>query len=327
MRIPPSQSLDIVQGKTEKVNESCTRRLKKYMRICIIGAPIDLGADRRGVDIGPRAIRYAGLRGQLERLGHTVHDMGNLVVPQADDQLIGQARLKYLEPIIHASEELSQMVTKALEAHEFPLILGGDHSIALGSISGVAHAHPQVGVIWIDAHGDFNVEETTPSGNIHGMILAALAGLGDERLTHMGGWAPKIDKGKIVIVGARALDLGEQELLRTHNIHVFTMSDIDRHGISAIMQQAIQIAGADNSPIHLSLDMDSLDPHEAPGVGTPVRGGLSYREAHFAMEMMYESQRMISMDVVEVNSMLDRENATALLAVELILSALGKKIL
>jgi arginase len=297
------------------------------MHICVIGAPIDLGADRRGVDIGPRAIRYAGLHEQLQRLGHVVHDMGNLVVPQADNQPIGKPRLKYLEPIIQASEELSLMVTNALEAQEFPLILGGDHSIALGSISGVARTRPEIGVIWIDAHADFNVEETTPSGNIHGMILAALAGLGNQRLTHIGGWGPKINKDKIVIVGARDLDPGEQELLRTHHIHVFTMSDIDRHGISRTMQQAIKIAGAGNAPIHLSLDMDSLDPREAPGVGTPVRGGLSYREAHFAMEMLNESQRMVSMDVVEVNSILDRENATALLAVELILSALGKKIL
>jgi arginase len=279
------------------------------------------------VDIGPSAIRYAGLHEQLQRLGHTVHDMGNLAVPQPDSQPIGKPRLKYLEPIIHASQELSQMVTNALEAQEFPLVLGGDHSIALGSISGVARIHPQIGVIWIDAHADFNTEETTPSGNIHGMILAALAGLGNESLTQIGGWGPKIDKGKIVIIGARDLDPGEQELLRTHHIHVFTMTHIDRHGISAIMQQAIKIAGEGNSPIHLSLDMDSLDPHEAPGVGTPVRGGLSYREAHCAMEMMNESQRMVSMDVVEVNSILDRKNATALLAVELILSALGKKIL
>lgn len=297
------------------------------MRICVIGAPIDLGADRRGVDIGPHAIRYAGLNEQLQRLGHTVHDMGNLAVPQPDQQLIGKARLKYLEPIIHASEQLSQMVTHALEAQEFPLILGGDHSIALGSIGGVAHTHPHIGVLWIDAHADFNIEETTPSGNIHGMILAALAGLGEERLTHISGWGPKIDKKKIVIVGARDLDPGEQELLRTHHINVFTMSDIDRHGISTIMQKALEIAGTGNSPIHLSLDMDSLDPHEAPGVGTPIRGGLSYREAHLAMEMIHESQRIISMDVVEVNSILDRENATALLAVELTLSALGKKIL
>ncbi len=297
------------------------------MRIRIIGAPIDLGADRRGVDIGPRAIRYAGLNDQLLRLGHTVNDVGDLNVPFPEVQPAGNPRLKYLEPILQAAEELAQIVTDALEKQEFPLILGGDHSIALGSVSGVAHVHKDVGIIWIDAHADFNVEDTTPSGNIHGMILSALAGLGDNRLTNLGGWAPKVDRTRIVIIGARALDPGEQELLRSYNIHVFTMSDIDRRGIAEVMQQSIEIAGRGGAPIHLSLDMDSLDPREAPGVGTPVRGGLSYREAHFAMEMIAESQHMISMDAVEVNSILDRENTTAQLAVELICSALGKKIL
>ena len=297
------------------------------MRIRIIGAPIDLGADRRGVDIGPRAIRYAGLRDQLLHLGHTINDVGDINIPLPEGQPIGNPRLKYLEPIVQAAEELAQNVTEAFEKHEFPLILGGDHSISLGSVSGVAQAHKNVGVIWIDAHADFNIEDSTPSGNIHGMILAALAGLGDRRLTHLGGWAPKIDKDRIVIVGARALDTSEQELLREHNIHVFTMSDIDRRGIATIIQHSIDIAGRDGAPLHLSLDMDSIDPREAPGVGTPVRGGLSYREAHFAMEMIAESQRMISMDAVEVNSILDRENTTAQLAVELISSALGKKIL
>ncbi len=297
------------------------------MRISVIGAPIDLGADRRGVDIGPRAIRYAGLSNQLQRLGHTVHDAGDLSIASMENLSIGNPHLKYLEPIVQTSEELARLVTTTLQAQEFPLILGGDHSIALGSISGVAQVHQPLGVIWIDAHADFNTEETTPSGNVHGMILAALAGLGNRHLTHIGGWSPKLDKDRIVIVGARDLDPGEQDLLRTNNIHVFTMSNIDRHGISTIMQQAIEIAGVNHAPIHLSLDMDSLDPQEAPGVGTPVRGGLSYREAHFAMEMVADSARMVSMDVVEVNSILDRENATALLAVELILSAMGKKIL
>ncbi len=297
------------------------------MRIRIIGAPIDLGADRRGVDIGPRAIRYAGLRDQLLHLGHTINDVGDINIPLPEGQPIGNPRLKYLEPIVQAAEELAQNVAEAFEKHEFPLILGGDHSISLGSVSGVAQTHKDVGVIWIDAHADFNIEDSTPSGNIHGMILAALAGLGDRRLTHLGGWAPKIDKDRIVIVGARALDTSEQALLREHNIHVFTMSDIDRRGIATIMQHSIDIAGRDGAPLHLSLDMDSIDPREAPGVGTPVRGGLSYREAHFAMEMIAESQRMISMDAVEVNSILDRENTTAQLAVELISSALGKKIL
>ncbi len=187
--------------------------------------------------------------------------------------------------------------------------------------------HRQLGVIWVDAHADFNTEETTPSGNIHGMILAALAGLGNHHLTDVGGWAPKLQASHIAIVGARDLDPGEQALLRTHHIHVFTMSDIDERGISDVMRQAVAVAGQHDNPIHLSLDLDALDPREAPGVGTPVRGGLSYREAHLAMEMVANSQHLVSMDVVEVNSILDRENATARLAVELILSALGKKIL
>jgi arginase len=298
-----------------------------FMRIRVIGAPIDLGADRRGVDIGPRAIRYAGLTDQLTKLGHSVHDVGNLDIPLPENQPTGNPRLKYLEPITNLAEELSQKVTHSLEEQEFPLILGGDHSMSLGSISGVAKVHKNVGVIWVDAHADFNIEDTTPSGNIHGMILAALAGFGNSKLVNIGGWSPKVEKSKIVILGARDLDIGEKNLLREQDIHVFTMSDIDRRGIASVMQQAISIAGAYNSPIHLSLDMDSLDPREAPGVGTPVRGGLSYREAHFAMEMISECERLVSMDVVEVNSILDRENATAQLAVELTLSALGKKIL
>jgi arginase len=297
------------------------------MRIRIIGAPMDLGADRRGVDIGPSAIRYANLSEHLQRLGHTVRDQGNIMIPQPESHPVGNPHLKYLEPIIKAAEELSQIVSETLQAGEFPLILGGDHSIALGSISGVARQHRDVGVIWVDAHGDFNTEDTTPSGNIHGMVLAALAGLGNQQLTHIDGWGPKLNKDTIVIVGVRDLDAGEQELLRTHKIHVFTMSEIDEFGISEIMRRAVAIASQHNNPIHLSLDMDALDPGEAPGVGTAVRGGLSYREAHLAMELIAASQRLISMDVVEVNAILDRENATARLAVELILSALGKRIL
>ena len=297
------------------------------MHIRVIGAPMDLGADRRGVDIGVSAIRYAGLNDQLRRLGHTVTDRGNLVIPQPENQPIGTPHVKYLEPIAKAAEELADLVKQTLQAHEFPLVLGGDHSIALGSISGVAGVHKNVGVIWLDAHADFNTEETTPSGNIHGMILASLAGLGNKRLSHIAGWSPKLNTQKIVIVGARDLDAGEKELLRANAIHVFTMSDIDRRGIRDIMEQTLAIAGKDNQGIHLSLDMDGLDPSVAPGVGTPVRGGLSYREAHLAMELISDSDQLGSMDVVEVNPILDRENATALLAVELACSALGKKIL
>ncbi len=300
---------------------------EKSMRIRVIGAPMDLGADRRGVDIGASAIRYAGLNDQLRRLGHTVRDVGNVVVPQPESQPIGNPRVKYLEPIVQVAEELADIVTETLHNNEFPLILGGDHSIALGSISGVVRVHKNVGVLWIDAHGDFNTEETTPSGNIHGMILAALAGLGNSRLTEIAGKAPKLNKQTIVIVGARDLDPpGERELLRANSIHVFTMSDIDKRGISDVMREALAVAGQFNDGIHLSLDMDVLDPKEAPGVGTPVRGGLTYREAQLAMEMIAEFDHLVSMDVVEVNPILDRENATALLAVELVLSALGKRV-
>jgi len=296
------------------------------MRIRVIGVPMDLGADRRGVDIGTSAIRYAGLNDQLRRLDYQVHDTGNIYVPQPESQPVGNSRLKYLESIVRVAEELADAVTTTFTANEFPLVLGGDHSIALGSITGVTRVHKDVGILWIDAHADFNTEETTPSGNIHGMVLAALAGLGNNRLTEIGGWSPKLNTQRIVIVGARDLDHDEQHLLRTHNIHVFTMSDIDQRGISDVMQQALALAGQANDGIHLSLDMDALDPTYAPGVGTPVRGGLTYREAHLAMELIADSSRLVAMDVVEVNPILDRENATALLAVELVMSALGKKI-
>jgi len=297
------------------------------MRVRVIGTPMDLGADRRGVDFGASAIRYANLNTRLRSLGHTVHDIGNLVVPQPESQPLGNSKLKYLGPIVQVCEELAKVVTETLEAGEFPLVLGGDHSIALGSIAGVTRMHKNVGVIWIDAHADFNTYETTPSGNIHGMILAASVGIGESRLANMGGWSPKVNKQNIVIVGARDLDPNEQVRLREHAIRVFTMSDIDQKGISDVMRQAITIAGQGNDGIHLSLDMDALDPKEAPGVGTPVKGGLTYREAHLAMEMIADSRQLVAMDVVEVNPILDRENATALLAVELVLSALGKKIL
>lgn len=297
------------------------------MRIRVIGVPMDLGADRRGVDIGASAIRYAGLNDQLRRLGYTVHDIGNIAVPQPESQPTGDPRVKYLEPIIQVSEELANAVSAALRDGEFPLVLGGDHSIALGSITGVARIHHDIGVIWVDAHGDFNTHETTPSGNVHGMILGALAGLGHPSLTRVGGWSPKINPRTIVIVGARDLDVREQELLRQQKVHVFTMTDIDQRGMAAVMHEAIEIASQARHGLHLSLDMDALDPREAPGVGTPVRGGLTYREAHLAMEVVASSGRMVSMDAVEVNPILDRENATAHLAVELILSALGKKII
>jgi len=297
------------------------------MQVRVIGVPMDLGADRRGVDIGTSAIRYAGLNDQLRHLDYGVHDAGNITVPQPESQPIGNTRLKYLEPILKVSEELAETVTSALVAKEFPLILGGDHSIALGSITGITRVYKDISAIWIDAHADFNTEETTPSGNIHGMILAALAGIGNKHLTEIGGWSPKLDPQKIIIIGARELDGGERELLHTHRVHVFTMSDIDQHGIAQVMREALSLARQASDGIHLSLDLDALDPVHAPGVGTPVRGGLTYREAHMIMEMIADYGHLIGMDVVEVNPILDQENATALLAVELIMSALGKKIM
>ena len=296
------------------------------MRIRVIGVPMDLGADRRGVDIGASAIRYAGLNDHLRKLGHSVHDIGNLVVPQPESLPLGNPRVKYLEPIVQVCDKLANIVTNSLQENEFPLVVGGDHSIALGSISGVARVYKNIGVIWIDAHADFNTEETTPSGNVHGMILAALAGIGHRDLANVCGWSPKINAKTIVIVGARDIDPLERERLHANAIHVFTMSDIDQRSISVVMREALTIAGLHKNGIHLSLDMDALDPKEAPGVGTPVRGGLTYREAHLAMEMIADAHNLVSMDVVEVNPILDRENATASLAVELVLSALGKKI-
>src|SRR5947209_656048 len=296
------------------------------MRIRVIGVPMDLGADRRGVDIGASAIRYAGLNDRLHKLGYSVHDIGNLVVPQPESYPSGNLKVKYLEPIVQVCNELATIVTNSLQENEFPLVVGGDHSIALGSISGVARLHKNIGVLWIDAHGDFNTDETSPSGNIHGMILAALAGIGNKDLTDICGWSPKIHAESIVIVGARDLDPSERERLHANAIHVFTMSDIDQRSISEVMREALAIAGSHKNGIHLSLDMDALDPKEAPGVGTPVRGGLTYREAHLAMEMIASMGNLVSMDVVEVNPILDRENATASLAVELVFSALGKKI-
>jgi arginase len=297
------------------------------MRIRVIGVPMDLGADRRGVDIGASAIRYAGLNDRLRSLGHVVQDIGNVAVPQPESYPHGNPKLKYLEPIVHVAQELAKIVEASLQANEFPLVLGGDHSLSLGSLYGVSSVHKNVGVLWIDAHGDFNSDQSTPSGNIHGMILAASAGIGDRRLTHLGEWSPKVSPHNIVIVGARDIDTAEKEALLTHAISVFTMSEIDQRGISEVMRQALSIVGQHNDGIHLSLDMDALDPKEAPGVGTPVRGGLTYREAHLAMEMIADSGGLLSMDVVEVNPILDRENATAQLAVELVLSVLGKKIL
>ncbi|HEY7982809.1 MAG TPA: arginase [Ktedonobacterales bacterium] len=297
------------------------------MRVSILGVPMDLGADRRGVDMGPSAIRYAGLAARLAALGHEIEDLGSVSVPDPAASVVGEPRLKYLDAVVAVSAATAERVAGCLERGRFPVVLGGDHSIALGTVSGVARVRRPIGVIWYDAHGDFNTDATTPSGNIHGMILAALAGKGDARLVNAGVAGPAVAPERIAIVGARDLDTEEKRLLRAAGVHVYTMSDIDRRGMDAVTREAIANVTTEDAGLYVSFDVDVVDPGEAPGVGTPVHGGVTYREAHLAMEVVAESGKLVALDVVEVNPILDRENRTAILAAELVLSALGKSIL
>jgi arginase len=302
--------------------------------IAIIGVPVDLGAGRRGVDMGPGAIRYAGLKERLEALGHRVRDLGNVPVPLAEQIALPAAgeKLRYLDALVEINLALAEQVAAVVAAGSFPLILGGDHSLSIGSINGVARGR-RIGVIWIDAHGDFNTPATTPSGNIHGMSVAALTGRGHPRLAALlnpDGWkegaGAVLRDTDIAMVGIRDLDAREREALRTSGIQVFTMHDIDRRGLASVMEEAIMRVSVNTAGFHVSLDMDALDPAEAPGVGTPVLGGISYREAHLAMELVAQSGKQVGMDLVEVNPILDQRNATAERAVEFALSALGKRI-
>ena len=295
------------------------------MKVGIIGAPLDLGADRRGVDMGPSAIRYAGLEMHLRDMGCDVRDFGNIAAPVPESTPTGETDLKYLAPIARMAEELSNRVAEIAEDGWFPLTLGGDHSVSLGSVAGISRAR-RVGLVWLDAHGDFNTTETSPSGNIHGMVLAALAGLGDRSLVEIGGHAPKVEAHNVALIGVRELDHGEKELLRSAGAQVYTMHDIDRVGLPSVLERALGRMGSDLDGVHLSLDLDVVDPLQAPGVGTPVLGGLNYREAHLALELMSSSQRMVSMDIFDVNPVLDRHNETATLAVQFTMSDLGKRI-
>ncbi len=296
------------------------------MHIDLIGVPVDLGADRRGVDMGPSSIRYAHLQPRLEEMGYTVTDKGNVDVPIAETCSITEPRLKYIDCIVPMARRVAGAVATSVQAGHFPLVLGGDHSLSLASIRGVAR-FKRVGVIWVDAHGDFNTPETTPSGNIHGMPLAALAGLGDPRLVRL--WdepVPVVDPRRIAIVGVRDLDPGERSNLRQAGVMVQSMEQIDRLGLYAVMMRVIEQVSQDTEGIYLSFDMDALDPRHAPGVGTPVPGGLTQREGHLICELVAETGRLIGMDVVEVNPILDVQNQTASLAVEYILSALGRRV-
>jgi arginase len=293
----------------------------------VIGAPLDLGAGRRGVDMGPSAIRYAGLRAHLaEKLGLQVDDLGNVDAPVAESTEMGDDRSRFLPQILELCDQVAALVAEGTRRGALPLVLGGDHSVALGSLVGMARVHGPGGVLWLDAHGDLNTPESSPSGNVHGMVLAAALGLGGAEFVRDGWPLPAVESGRLALVGVRSLDDGERELLRTLDAKVFTMSEIDRIGIEPCMREALaHAAGA--AFLHLSLDLDVVDPEYAPGVGTPVRGGLSYREAHLAMEVIAESSLVDSIDVVEVNPILDRENETGQLAVELVASALGARIL
>ncbi|WP_273130941.1 arginase [Bacillus weihaiensis] len=300
--------------------------MKKH--ISIIGVPMDLGQSRRGVDMGPSAIRYAGVVERLEDLDYEICDCGDIEIGRRETQeeAAGE-KLKHLKAVSEASEKLASSVDKVIEKGSFPLVFGGDHSIAIGTLAGVSKHYHNLGVIWYDAHGDLNTADTSPSGNIHGMPLAVSLGIGHPALTNILDYSPKVKPENIVIIGARSLDEGERVLIREKGIKVYTMHEIDRLGMTKVMEEAIEYLKERTDGVHLSLDLDGLDPSDAPGVGTPVLGGISYRESHLAMEILEESKIITSAEFVEVNPILDHGNKTAGVAVALMGSLFGEKLL
>ncbi|HDX9578524.1 arginase [Bacillus cytotoxicus] len=292
--------------------------------ISVVGVPMDLGQMRRGVDMGASAIRYAGVVERIENIGYNVEDLGDICI-EREVQINKSEKLRNLEQVVKVCHELASKVDSIIEKKSFPLVLGGDHSIAIGTLAGIAKHYKNLGVIWYDAHGDLNTEETSPSGNIHGMSLAASLGHGHPSLVNLYGEYPKVKKENVVIIGARSLDDGEKEFIRKEGIKVFTMHEIDRMGMTAVMEETMAYLSHTDG-VHLSLDLDGLDPHDAPGVGTPVAGGLSYRESHLAMEMLAESGMITSAEFVEVNPILDEKNKTAIAAVALMGSLFGEKL-
>lgn len=296
-------------------------------KISIIGTPMDLGQLRRGVDMGPSAIRYAGIVEKLESLNYEVEDLGDIEINRRERTVDQETGLRNLKPVVNASERLAQKVDEIVGNNHFPLILGGDHSISIGSIAGIAKHYKNLGVIWYDAHGDLNTVETSPSGNIHGMPLAANLGLGHPLLTNIAGYQPKVKFENVVLIGIRSLDEGEKILIKEKGIKVYTMHEIDRLGMKTVMEEAIHYLKDKTDGVHLSLDLDALDPLYTPGVGTPVMGGVSYRESHLAMEMLAESGIITSAEFVEVNPILDEKNKTANVAVELMGSLFGETLL
>jgi arginase len=299
---------------------------KPPQKVAVIGAPLDLGAGRRGVDMGPSAIRYAGLDARLAEIGLTVEDLGNVETAVAEAADEGDPRARYLPAVLRTCERVAALVRQAVESEMTPFVLGGDHSVAVGSIGGLAGALGPGGVLWVDAHGDLNTPDTSPSGNVHGMVLAAVLGLAGEMFASHAWPLPSVQADRVALVGVRSLDAGERERVKELGVKVFTMSDVDRLGVERCVRESLtHIAGP--GFVHVSLDMDAVDPDVAPGVGTPVRGGLSYREAHLALELVAESGLLTSLDVVEVNPIFDSQNETGKLAVELAASALGARIL
>jgi len=298
----------------------------------IIGVPLDLGGGRRGVDMGPSAFRIAGLGERVAALGYTVVDKGDLPAPIRETQELRDERKKYILDIAKVCQKVYQTTLASLEEGAVPLVLGGDHSLGAGSVAAAAewarkNRELPIGLLWVDAHGDMNTPATSLSGNVHGMPLAALLGPEPAELSRIGSFSPKVVPANTVLLGVRNLDEREKIAVRDSNVHVFTMKDIDRHGIASIVEQAVSLAGHGTAGIHVSFDMDVCDPLIAPGVGTPVKGGLDYREAHMVMEMVADSGLLTSLDLVEVNPTLDIQNATAQLGTELALSVLGMKIL
>jgi arginase len=300
-------------------------------RVHIIGVPLDLGQGRRGVDMGPSALRIAGLDERIAALGHTVVDRGDLHVPIPETRSPGHAQKRYVREIARVCQRLHHMALASLIDGALPLVLGGDHSLGAGSVAAASDwalgQGKPIGLLWVDAHGDMNTPESTASGNVHGMPMSALVGPEPHELARLGARTPTVDPAHTVLVGIRDLDEREKEIVRRSGVHVFTMTDIDRQGMAAIAERAIALAGTGTAGMHVSFDMDVCDPGIAPGVGTPVRGGLNFREAHLLMEMVADSGLLTSLDIVEINPILDLQNTTAALGTELALSALGQKII
>jgi len=317
------QSFFVATGEEDRIAFRAVADRKR--KVAIIGAALDLGQGRRGVDMGPSAMRAAGLEERLRSLGYEVVDHGNVASPEPEAAAVHDERARFLPEIRESCARIAGLVSEATAAGEIPLVLGGDHSVALGTLGGLAKAHGPGGVLWIDAHSDSNTPETSPSGNVHGMPLAAALGLAGVAFEHPAWPLPAVEARHVALLGVRQMDEGERKLLREAGVRVFTMSEIDRIGVERAVREALDRVGGGGF-VHISLDMDVLDPEIAPGVGTPVRGGLTYREAHLALELVAESQLAGSLEVVEVNPILDRENTTALTAVELVASALGKTI-